>query len=98
MYNLDFITRVINVYKNRKTYKLTIDKIANIFGISKTSIYNWINNKHFIINNVRVYKKPLIENVNNQVYTNYIINYVDNCSHFNIKLLLKNLYVLFKKG
>lgn len=98
MYDLDFINRVVNVYKNRKTYKLTVDNIAKIFGISKTSIYNWVDSKHIVIDNVRIYNKPLINDVNNQVYNNYIINYVENCSHFNIKSLLKNLFDLFKKG
>ena len=98
MYNLDFINRVIKVYKNRKKYVLSVNNIADIFGISKSTIYNWINDKHVIIDNVRIYNKSLINDDNNKIYYNYIINYVDNCTHFNIKNLLRNLFDLFKKG
>ena len=73
MYDTYFINRVLNIYYNRKHFGLNVDTIADIYAISKTTIYNWRNNPSIQNNNnKRIFdKKPSIF-----IFDKIIVDYV----------------------
>ena len=57
MYDINFVNRVLKIYFNRKYFNLTVNTIAKIYDISKSTIYQWKNNKVNIVDNKRVFNK-----------------------------------------
>jgi transposase len=61
MYDTYFVNKVLNIYYNRKHFKLSVDMLAKIFIISKSTIYEWRNNPIISYDNIRIFnKKPSI--------------------------------------
>jgi len=82
---------VVKYYKNGNTIKNTI----NFFGISKSSLFNWLKlDKNNLLSEKKKYKKVKLK-INNEII-NYIIKYVIKRISFNYKFLLKNIKRKFK--
>jgi transposase len=73
MYNTYFINRVLNIYYNRKHFGLNVDTIADIYAISKTTIYNWRNNPSSQNNNN---KRIFDKNPSIFIFDKIIVDYV----------------------
>lgn len=99
LYSKELKESVIRYYKSND---FTINNTINIFSISKSSLYNWIehytNNNLQNINNIRTtyITKFSKENDNNISIRKYIVNYIlKRQTNFTIKNLRKNITRIF---
>lgn len=88
IYTTDLKLSVINFYNSDL---FTIENCTNIFNISKSSLYNWVNLNFQYTPNVR---KPYCSKINNTVQK-YIIEYVTKKIVFTIKKLRKCIKNVF---
>lgn len=107
MYDTYFVNRVLNIYYNRKHFNLNVDTIANIFIISKSTIYNWLNNPIINNNNKRIFnRKPSIFNFDKiiveHVIKNKMIDHNKICniikSKFNKNISRRTIYNVLKRN
>ena len=97
MYGIEYVSIVLKSYNNRKSIGMTVNQIALFYEISKQTIYNWIKGKYNISDkNKRVYVRK-IDNIDIK-HKEYVIKYVNSNPQFDIKILLKNLIILFGKA
>ena len=45
MYSGEFLNSILKTYYNREDLNLKVNTILNIFGIAKSTLYEWIKNK-----------------------------------------------------
>ena len=92
IYSLDFKLSVLKFYNSDL---FTIDNTICIFGISKSTLYNWVNlhkkNLLCIPSNIRTFYKSKI----NDEISKYIIIYVTKRCSFCIKNLRKFISKIF---
>ena len=100
MYDTYFVNRVLNIYYNRKHFGLNIDTIADIYAISKSTIYNCRNTPILTIlenNSKRIFdKKPSIFKFDKIIDYDKIYNIVKN--KFNKNISRKTIYNILKKN
>lgn len=109
---MKFVNKVLKAYYtfynyNRKFLNLTVDTIAKIYDISKSTIYEWRNNDLNIVNNKRVFnkKQSIFEYdklIVDYIIKNKIINYkkiydaVKN--KYNKKISRRTIYNVLKRN
>jgi len=94
MYSLDLVKRVLEIYNDRKYFNLIVDDIVKIYKISKSTIYEWINNKINIVNNKRVFnrKKSICE------YDKCVIDHIIKCKVVKCNQLIDKIKEKYNKN
>src|SRR5271154_709660 len=88
-YSSDLKLRIIHLYCN-KTYN--VKQLTDIFNVSKSSIYNWINDyKSNKLTIKKQYIKPTSKYQNNDI-RNIILVYVNQYPNFIYCELIKYIY------
>ena len=107
MYDTYFVNRVLNIYYNRKHFNLNVNTIADIYFISKLTIYNWLNNPTIGNNNERVFNRKssifrFDKIIADHVIKNKIIDHNKICniikSKFNKNISRKTIYNVSKRN
>lgn len=107
MYSSEFLNSILKTYYNREDLNLKVNTILNIFGIAKSTLYEWIKNKPLIINGKRTFNKkyPLHEYdrlVVNHVIKNKIIDHqkiIDKVKNKYNKTISRNIiYKILKRN
>ena len=107
MYSGEFLNSILKTYYNREDLNLKVNTILNIFGIAKSTLYEWIKNKPLIINGKRTFNKkyPLHEYdrlVVNHVIKNKIIDHqkiIDKVKNKYNKTISRNIiYKILKRN
>jgi len=93
-YSIDYKLNVVKMFNNRKKHNLSIKQIIMYNNISKSSLYNWVNNIDSIkLKNKK--KQRRISKISDKCKT-FILNYVREHKQFQIKKLLKYISTKFK--
>ena len=82
-YDLVFRQKVLNCYNNNL---LPIAQLVKVFSISKTTLYNWINQGIEIKDRTNKLTEHAIK---------YILSYADKHANFNIKIIIKQIYIKY---
>lgn len=59
MYSGETVNNVLKTYYNRDSLNLRVEKILNIFCISRSTLYEWIKHKPLISNGKRIFDKKI---------------------------------------
>ena len=96
---------ILNAHKNKNNYGLTDNQIANIFKISRKTIYNYVNNPNLTINIKRNKKNidpKIIEFIISRAVNNFNFNFkkmrIAIKKNFNIFISKHNLYKILKNN
>lgn len=88
-YSLDLKLRVVKAYNE---YKYTISKLAEMFNVSKSSIYNWIKqNNNDSLTNKKDYIK-ITSIFRNEKIRNIITTHIEKYPNFNKDVLMKQIF------
>lgn len=91
MYSADKINDVLRTYHDRETLGLTVDQIADLFKISKSTLYKWVNDPPNIINGERIFNRNAIVNEYDKVVVNHVVKN-GSINHSSINDALSNKY------